>query len=593
MRKITLLFLLSIFTYSVFSQIKHYRKQIFFETGEYELDSQSVAVLQSVLDSVVTYKSYRIMLKGNTDNVGDSVVNKQLSEKRVEATKAYFINNGAPESAFKWAAYGEEKPIADNETDDGKQKNRRVDIQVSYMEKEVIDSNSLLPSIWDLYALTEREPQTFCVNNSRDTFLRCEQGTIIKIKANSFRPSRRCKEECVTFSVKEDFLQSDMILDNLATVSNGRIIETQGMLYTEAKDCKGNDVKINRGQDLLIFQPTDTIIDAAKLFAGNRTGHDSDMNWTVNTNSVLSGFTMETVQTCNDWICGGVRRGGGCDCPFFMCRIGNLDDVIWGIFVSCIRYDNRMLRKDIRICRVNKRLGFAESRENEKRIARLEKKRGRKEERRQKLIDKYTEKCDLVPSGFPLADLPDPCKQLYELFEQYGVDNYKDLFYQLNKEQMDRFGVDNMQDLRDSLAAATRRGIEENYKNKNVAFDDVKYYVYNTTRFGWSNVDVFADVKPEDMVTMSVNINAYKNTDCKLVFRDRRFVIPAEIEAGIYQFKNMPKGERVWIVTLMYNNGQPYLSMEETTIDDGVHSVNLESLTLEELKEKLKLLDMP
>ena len=593
MRKITFLFLLSILTYSAFSQIKNYRKQIYFETGEYELDSQSVAVLQSVLDSVVTYKSYRIMLKGNTDNVGDSAVNKQLSEKRVETTKAYFMENGAPESAFKWAAYGEDKPIADNETDDGKQKNRRVDIQVSYMEKEVIDSNALLPSIWDLYTLTERKPQVFCVNNSRDTFLRCEQGTIIKIKANSFRPSRRCKEECVTFSVKEDFLQSDMILDNLATTSNGRMIETQGMVYLGAEDCKGNGLKVNRGSDLLVFQPTDTIREDAKLFTGNRTGHDSDMNWTVNNTSVLSGFTMETVQTCNDWICGGVRNGGGCDCPFFMCRIMNLDDVIWGVFVPCSRYDNRMIRKDIRICRVNKRLGFAKSRENEKRIVRLEEKLERKEERRQKLIDKYTEQCDLVPSGLPLTDLPDPCKRLYELFKQYGVDNYKDLFYQLNKEQMDRFGVDNMKDLQDSLRAATIKGIEENYNTKSVAFDDVKYYVYGTTRLGWSNIDIFRDVKPEDQVTMTVNLKAYQNTDCKLVFRDRRFVIPAETVAGIYQFKNMPKGERVWIVTLMYNNGQPYLSMEETTIDDGVHSVNLESLTLEELKEKLKLLDMP
>jgi len=124
MRKIGIVFLLIVFSFSAFAQIKHYRKSIFFETGKYELDSQSVAVLQRVLDSVVTYKSYRIMLKGNTDNVGDSTVNKQLSEKRVEATKAYFMENGAPESAFKWAAYGEEKPIADNETDDGKQKSR-------------------------------------------------------------------------------------------------------------------------------------------------------------------------------------------------------------------------------------------------------------------------------------------------------------------------------------------------------------------------------------------------------------------------------------------------------------------------------------
>ncbi|MEY2924306.1 MAG: hypothetical protein RLZZ337_854 [Bacteroidota bacterium] len=592
MKKLLVFSLFMSFFLQGYSQIKQFSTRVYFETASSKLDSNSILKLGQVVDSLKTYESYRIYLRGNTDSIGDSAYNHTLSENRLRIVQYYLVDHGIADSIFKAEALGEEKPIADNETEEGKQRNRRVDIMVKYKEKVAIDSNDLLPSIWELYKKTERKPQEFCIDNSRDTFVRCEQGTLIKIKANTFRQSRKCKEECVTFEVSEDFLQSDMILDNLATTSNGRMIETQGMVYLNAKDCKGNDLKITRGSDLLIFQPTDTIIDNAKIFTGNRTGHDSDMNWTVNNTSVLSGFTMETVQTCNYWICGGVRRGG-CDCPFFMCRIRNLDDVVWGVFVPCSRYDNRMFRKEIRVCRVNNRLAYARSRENKKWEARLEKKLERKENRRQKLIDKYAERCGLLPSGFQLADIPNPCKRLYELFEQYGVDNYKDLFYQLNKEQMDKFGVDNMQDLQDSLATATRRGIEENYKSKNLAFDDIKYYVYNTTRFGWGNVDVFADVKPKDMVTMSVNINAYKNTDCKLVFRDRRFVIPAETEAGIYQFKNMPKGERVWIVTLMYANGQPFLSMEETVIDDGVHSVNYESLTLEELKEKLKLLDMP
>jgi hypothetical protein len=366
------------------------------------------------------------------------------------------------------------------------------------------------------------------------------------------------------------------------------MIETEGMVYLNAKDCKGRDLTVNRGKDLIVFQPTDTIRGDAKIFTGSRTGHDSDMNWTVNNSAVLQGFTMNTIDICQTWMCGSVRRGGGCGGKL----IGPVM-VIEGLFIPCTQYDNRMIRKNRRICRVQKRYSRALSRNDTSRMIRLNGKISRKEIRRKGVIDEYTEECDVVPSGLRVDDLPDPCKRLYDLFKQYGVDNYEDLFYELNKEQMDKYGVKTMGDLQDSIKATTIRGIEKNYNNKSVAFEDVKYYIYNNSRMGWSNVDIFADVKPEDRVTMTVNLKTYKNTDCKLVFRDRRFVIPAESEAGIYMFKDMPKGERVWIVALMYNNGQPYLSLEETTIDDGIHSVKLESLTLKELQEKLKLLDLP
>ena len=590
-KHIAFLFLTVGFMFTALGQKKNLHSSIYFETARFDLTNESKTTLDILVDSLKTFQNYKIFIKGNTDNIGDSNYNKKLSEERVSTTQQYFISKGISRNLFSTSAFGEEKPIADNLTEEGKQKNRRVDITISFTRPIPIDSSQFLPSIFDLYKVTERKAQQFCIDNMRDTFVRCEQGTIIKIKANSFKNSRKCKEDCIAFEVKEDFLASDMILDNLATTSNGRMIETQGMIYLNAKDCKGYDLTINRGRDLLIFQPTDTFIKNAEIFTGNRAGHDSDMNWTVNNTSVLNGFTMERVQTCNDWLCGRGGDRGACGCKFLFCRVKRLPDAILGLFIPCIKYDNKMFRNEIQICRIQQQIVIARNREKEKKIGRLENKLERKEDKRQKLVDKYTERCDLVPSGIPIARVPEPCKRLYELFKQYGVNNYNDLFYQLNKEQMDRFGVNNMRDLQDSIRAATKRNIEENYKSKNVAFEDVKYYVYNTSRLGWSNIDIFADIKPEDMVNMTVNINAYKNTDCKLVFRDRQFVIPAETEAGIYQFKNMPKGERVWIVTLMYLNGQPYLSMEETTIDDGVHSVNYELLTLEELKEKLKLLN--
>jgi hypothetical protein len=53
----------------------------------------------------------------------------------------------------------------------------------------------------------------------------------------------------------------------------------------------------------------------------------------------------------------------------------------------------------------------------------------------------------------------------------------------------------------------------------------------------------------------------------------------------------MPKGEQVWIISLKYLDGKPYLSMQDATVEQTSYNVDFKVYTLEELKEKLKILD--
>jgi hypothetical protein len=79
--------------------------------------------------------------------------------------------------------------------------------------------------------------------------------------------------------------------------------------------------------------------------------------------------------------------------------------------------------------------------------------------------------------------------------------------------------------------------VELSYRNKTLSFDDFQYYIYNSTQLGWSNIDVFAEIPKENLVTMTINLKPQRNTDCKLVFKERRFVIPAESTKTKYTFR--------------------------------------------------------
>ncbi len=167
----------------------------------------------------------------------------------------------------------------------------------------------------------------------------------------------------------------------------------------------------------------------------------------------------------------------------------------------------------------------------------------------------------------------------------------KDLIYAINKPLMDKYGVTTIAALQDSLKKTNIKNIELSYLNKKISYEDFKYYVYNTSQLGWSNIDKFADIPPDKLVTMKINLKVANNVDCKLVFKNRRAIMSPTKMDSKYEFENVPKGEMVWIVAIKYTDGKPYLYMIETTVDNTTYNVDLRLLTLDELKQELKKLD--
>ena len=102
--------------------------QITFETDSAALTPDSADQIGQLATVLQGYPSINVSVEGHTDNTGDPAVNKKLSEDRAAAVKAALIDKGVPADRVTSVGWGAEKPVASNDTEEGKLKNRRVEI---------------------------------------------------------------------------------------------------------------------------------------------------------------------------------------------------------------------------------------------------------------------------------------------------------------------------------------------------------------------------------------------------------------------------------------------------------------------------------
>ncbi|MBS1567628.1 MAG: OmpA family protein [Bacteroidetes bacterium] len=110
------------------SEVSSKSYSIEFATGSSTILHSSYPQLDEIFASAVVAEGLKLGVYGHTDNKGSDDMNIPLSEKRAEAVKQYLINKGLPASRIESKGYGSSKPVADNSTEAGRKKNRRVEI---------------------------------------------------------------------------------------------------------------------------------------------------------------------------------------------------------------------------------------------------------------------------------------------------------------------------------------------------------------------------------------------------------------------------------------------------------------------------------
>ena len=105
-------------------------QNVLFETGTDNFINESYTALDQVLLIMLDHPYYKLRISGHTDNVGRDKSNQVLSEKRAKACVEYLESKGITKDRLSYIGYGEEQPVAENDTSEGRKLNRRVEFEI-------------------------------------------------------------------------------------------------------------------------------------------------------------------------------------------------------------------------------------------------------------------------------------------------------------------------------------------------------------------------------------------------------------------------------------------------------------------------------
>jgi outer membrane protein OmpA-like peptidoglycan-associated protein len=104
---------------------------VLFDFGKFDLKPPAREALAKMTGIVMAHPGLKLAVEGYTDSVGSDTFNLTLSQNRADTVRAYLVNQGLDPNTITATGYGKSNPVASNETADGRQQNRRVEIIIS------------------------------------------------------------------------------------------------------------------------------------------------------------------------------------------------------------------------------------------------------------------------------------------------------------------------------------------------------------------------------------------------------------------------------------------------------------------------------
>ena len=256
------------------AQINSYSLSVYFDSGKHELDEKAKESLDQFIKKVKELSDFELDMKAFTDDKGTMSYNIQLSEKRAASTEAYLLEAGIEPHKKVVEGLGEVALEGVQTAEEERKNNRRVDVVVTHFAPRSLD---------DLFGYLGKDGmQYFYFDNESDITVYGAEGTIIDIPARAFQNAKGIEVTDVKVSLKEAYSFSDMLSNNLTTMSDNKLLETGGMLFIEVHDANNGDkldLKPNAEIDLAITSQTAMPDDMELFLTDPRSKPSADLNW--------------------------------------------------------------------------------------------------------------------------------------------------------------------------------------------------------------------------------------------------------------------------------------------------------------------------
>ncbi|RZJ52960.1 MAG: hypothetical protein EOO44_10050 [Flavobacterium sp.] len=374
----------------------------------------------------------------------------------------------------------------------------------------------------NFYLKNDKKPQFFFINNTKDTTIICAEKTKITIRANSFvtSNSKNAVTGKIKISVKEYYSISDILLGRLSTTSNGKLLETGGMLdvnvFSENQKC---DLK--SGKAIEIAFPRKNEKEGMQLFSGN--WKDDKIYWNLKKDAIDLNKAFTNVDEKPVYLDGGYEK---------MTK-----------FIS-----NNFIR--------------SEDETNEKNYGRIY---------ASFVIDKSGDVTDVwVTKGINKESDAEAIRVIKKLgkFSPGKINGIPvNVTYSLPITISDAEGQYKSQSGSTTYSTRKPKYYAPVIKTEdNIKADEIGYYAFSSTSLGYINCDRFLDY-PESLLTdFAVNANETKNISMSIVFHRFKSILPGNLTTQKVIFSNALKKEKATIIAIKFYDNQAFLAVKETTI---------------------------
>jgi len=232
-----------------------------FESGKSNLDKQSKADLTNF---ILENKPTELILEGYADTIGTNYYNQKLVQQRLVSVECFLLELDKS-ITIKKENFGEEKSFSNDI------EFRKVDVLIPQAKYQVKKPKY-------------KTPQSFVIDNMKDTIIVCEKGTKIEIPRNCLivKRDKSNPKGLINLQVTEYYEVPEMIEAGLTTQSGSKILETGGMLYIQAFSDDDECVIDNKASIGLKFKDI-TERDSMHIFTGNKT--DNGIDWELENNA--------------------------------------------------------------------------------------------------------------------------------------------------------------------------------------------------------------------------------------------------------------------------------------------------------------------
>jgi hypothetical protein len=598
MKKITLLLLGCLFLTTIVQAQEISSYSVYFETDRSNLQETAQQTLDELAAALVPLhlNDYQVEVEAHTDSRGTDTYNDQLAERRAQSVKEYLSAKGILIEHTIVRAFGEQHPSFSNEDEVGRQKNRRVDIIVTYTVPKSLD---------DLFAQwSEEQMQSFLLDPTQGNKILGAEGTSIWIDANSFEyaDGTGLPKGKVQFNLREAYQTDAIIMANLTTSSKDELLETGGMVFTEAFDESGKELKLRTESTMRVSMPTSEMEEGMELFMGEQ-GENGQLNdWRPTRQPALANLDAYLALPPKP------RAPVLLQKPVYVRYEGEDKQKVAAPKAPAKPYKpgkpNQPTADNSRY-----EAGFFEA------LFMSKKKRQQKDAAvlaekttvYEKEMQTYRERMLKYDAAYAKYEEEyQTYQEALAKWKKLEMESSKVLVYQdvLTRQENEQLRADF-----ESKKAAFKQRMDAwkefrnekllEFEQKYAAQGDVKMnesflnaYIFNVNELGWINCDRFYGIPEAMKEPLVIADEDYSNEKIFVICKDIRSMLRAERTTKAYRTRSMPKGMDVRVVAIKLDNGQPYISMVNTKVgqEDQV-ALSYKACSLPELRKSLNELN--